>query len=168
MGSAIDRPRLSLKYAIVVDRNRAVKAMTAQGRDLLALGKPANPANGPQEECGTNAWPSACVAKGHNSVSRIAAARTRQIGGGPKLPRERPPFGVGESRNRIWSGRRGSNPRPSAWEADAPALTLMQLRKRPNLGSHHPLGGSEPNSVASPSGSQPSHNVALIQAAPQP
>jgi hypothetical protein len=46
-------------------------------------------------------------------------------------------FGTESHRNRIWSGRRGSNPRPSAWEADGPLALPTQTCSgnfRPNTG----------------------------------
>jgi hypothetical protein len=48
-------------------------------------------------------------------------------------------FGTESQGNRIWSGRRGSNPRPSAWEADA--LPLSYSRSSTYFSRAHGPGG---------------------------
>ena len=46
------------------------------------------------------------------------------------LPRKR---STPELHWRSWSGRRGSNPRPSAWKADALPTELLPLKKKPDF-----------------------------------
>ena len=56
---------------------------------------------------------------------RPRAQASLRVSGSPRRERENPPFPAGSQ-----SGRRGSNPRPSAWEADALPTELRPRRAK--------------------------------------
>ena len=62
-----------------------------------------------------------------NGLRRAAESRRAAYMEGRRVARQ---FHVGRTRSGEWSGRRGSNSRPSAWEADALPTELLPLGRR--------------------------------------